>query len=265
MTKLLTRPALLLALVSFPAVAQTDAPPPVLLIQRELVKPGKGPAHNEWESGWPRAFAQANWPHNYLAMTALSGNNEAWFLLGYPSFSAMEKEMGAMDANATLTNEMKRLGAGESDYLETTSSIIAQYMPTLSHGGPINLAKMRYFEVLRFTMKPGHDQDFIRGVTLYGEGSTKAKLDNHWATYQVVSGLAAGSYLLFIPMSSISMFDTRVAEDNAVMTALGAADRAAFGRVYTDGVASSQSQIFAFNPKMSYVSKAMKDADPFWR
>jgi hypothetical protein len=267
MTNLLTRTTLLVALTSLPLAAQTmpPGPPAVLWIQRELVKPGKNSAHNDWEAGWPRAFAQSNWPTTYLAMNAMSGPNEAWFLIGYPSFAAMEKDLAATDANATLTTEMKRLGAGESEYVETTSSILARYVPSLSHNPQVNLPKMRYFEVIRYTMKPGHDPDFARGANLYAEGSTRGKVDNHWATFQVVSGLPAGTYLVFVPMSSISTFDTGTADDNAIMTALGADKAAALGKVMTDGVATVQSQIFAFNPKMSYVGKDMKDADPFWR
>jgi hypothetical protein len=39
----------------------------------------------------------------------------------------------------------------------------------------------------------------------------------------------------------------------------------ALNKLVLDGVATYQSQIFAFNPKMSYVNKEMKAADPFWR
>ena len=65
----LTRTAWILAVVAAaPLSAQmtgTQPPPPVLLIQRELEKPGKGTAHNQWEAGWPAAFAKANLP-DYL-------------------------------------------------------------------------------------------------------------------------------------------------------------------------------------------------------
>ncbi|MEO7136682.1 MAG: hypothetical protein ABI037_03100 [Gemmatimonadales bacterium] len=47
--------------------------PKVLLIFREQVKPGKDSAHEKVEAGWPRAFAKAKWPTNYLAMTTMTG------------------------------------------------------------------------------------------------------------------------------------------------------------------------------------------------
>ncbi len=265
------RTTLLLSAVSVaPLAAQTAAvnpppPPSVLWIQRELVKPGKGSAHNEWEAGWPAAFGKSNWPTTYLAANALTGSNEAWFFIGYPSFEAMEKDMGQMDANASLTAEMKRLGAGESDFLESTSGVLAQYIPSVSYKPVVDIPKMRYFEILRYAMKPGHEGDFIKAATIYKDGFTKAGIDNHWATYRVVSGMPAGTYLVIVPMRSLSMFDRTGSEDEAMARALGPEQMGALGKLVTDGVATVQSQIFAFNPKMSYVSKEWKAADPFWR
>jgi hypothetical protein len=265
MTRMLRTTLLLTVAYAGPIVAQTNAPPPVLWIQRELVKPGKGSAHNDWEAGWPAAFGRANWPTNYLAMNALSGTNEAWFLIGYPSFEAMERDMAQMDANASLTAEIKRLGAGESDYVETTSAVLTQYLPSLSYRPDIDIAKVRYFEVLRYAMKPGHEGDFGKAATLYKDGFTKAGIDNHWATYRVVSGMPGGTYLVFVPIRSLSMFDRTGSEDEAMARALGAEKMNALNKLVTDGVATVQSQVFALNPKMSYVSKETKAADPFWR
>jgi len=268
MTRILRTTLLLAAVVAAPLVAQTatmPGPPPVLWIQRELVKPGKGSAHNDWEAGWPAAFAKANWPTNYLGMNAMSGTNEAWFLIGYPSFAAMEKDMASTDANASLTSDLKRLSAGESDYVETTSQILAQYIPSLSYKPEIDLAKQRYFEVVRYTMKPGHDGDFWKASTIYRDAYVKGGLDNHWAIYRVVSGLPGGTYLVILPMRSLSQWDRIDTEDAAMAKAAGEAQMNALGKLVADGVATVQSQIFALNPKMSYVSKEMKAADPFWR
>ena len=37
-------------------------------------------------------MAKANWPTHYIAMTTVTGPSEAWFLTGYPSFAAWEKD-----------------------------------------------------------------------------------------------------------------------------------------------------------------------------
>lgn len=268
MRKMLRTTLLLTVAYAGPLVAQTTAmngPPSVLWIQRELVKPGKGSAHNDWEAGWPAAFGKANWPTNYVAMNAISGTNEAWFLIGYPTFDAMEKDIANTDANASLTAEMKRLGAGESEYVESTRGVLAQYVPGLSYKPGVDLAKMRYFEVLTYAMKPGHDGDFAKAASLYRDGYTKAGIDSHWAIYRVVSGLPSGTFLVFIPLRSLSTFDKSMTEGEAMSRALGADQMSALNKLVLDGIATYQSQVFAFNPKMSYVGKEMKAADPFWR
>jgi hypothetical protein len=267
--KALARTAWLLTVVSAaPLVAQmtgSQPPPPVLLIQRELVKPGKGPAHNQWESGWPAAFAKANYPTNYIGMNALSGINEAWFLIGYPSFDALEKDNARMDADASLGAELRRLYTGESDFVESTRAVMAAYIPGISHNPNVDLSKMRYFEVITYTMRPGHDGDFLRAAGMVRDGFTKAGIDVPWATYHVVSGAPAGTYYVFLPFRSLAAMDKGASNWAAMTTALGAEQTGALGKLITDGVATEQSQIFSMNPKMSYVSKEMKAADPFWR
>jgi hypothetical protein len=267
--KTLTRTALILAVVAAaPLSAQmtgTQPPPPVLLIQRELVKPGKGTAHNQWEAGWPAAFAKANYPTTYLGMNAITGINEAWFLVGYPSFDAVEKDQARSDADASLTAELRRLSAGESDYLESTRSVLASYVPSVSYKPNVDLSKMRYFEILTYAMKPGHDGDFFKAAGLVRDGYTKAGLGNPWAIYRAVSGMPTGTFYVFLPFSSLAMFDRGPSDSEAMGRALGPDQMNALNKLVLDGVATYQSQIFALNPKMSYVGKEMKAADAFWR
>src|SRR5439155_1335832 len=60
-------------------------PPPYLEIFREEVKVGRAGAHVQTEAGWPRAFAKAKIPNNYIAMTTIYGPTEAWFFEGHGS------------------------------------------------------------------------------------------------------------------------------------------------------------------------------------
>jgi len=267
--KALARTLCLLTVVSAsPLAAQmtgSQPPPPVLLISRELVKPGKSAGHNQWEAGWPAAFAKANYPTNYIGMNAMSGINEAWFLTGYPSFDAMEKDYARMDADASLRAEQRRLYAGESDYVESTRGVLAAYVPSVSYKANVDLSKMRYFEILTYTMKPGHEGDFIKAAGIVRDGYTKAGIDQPWAIYRVVSGMPAGTFYVFLPMRTLGSLDKGPSNDEAMGRALGPDQTNALDKLVLDGVATSQSQIFAFNPKMSYVSKEMKAADPFWR
>lgn len=242
-------------------------PPPILYIQRELIKPGKSVAHNEWESGWAAAFSRANHPTGYIGMNAVTGVNEAWFLIGFPSFDAMEKDQAKIEANAPLAAENRRLTAGESEFVETTRGIVAAYVPEASYRPNIDVARMRYFEVLTFVARPGRDADFLRGAGIVRDGFTKAGIDQPFAVYRAISGTpAAGTFYIFLPMRSLASLDKGPSNWEAMMRAVGSEQMAAFVKATTDGVMTSQSQIFAFNPKMSYLTKEMKASDPaFWK
>lgn len=124
---------------------------------------------------------------------------------------------------------------------------------------------MRYIEVIRFTMKPGHEGDFTKIANIYRDASAKAGIDNHFAVYQVVSGLPGGTFRVFLPLRSLAAFDRSGPEGDALVKAAGPDKMKEMGKLVTDGYATSQSQVFALNPKMSYVGKDMKAADPFWR
>lgn len=246
--------------------ATMNAPPAVLLIQREDVKPGKAVAHEQWESGWPAAFAKANYPTHYLAMTSISGPNEAWFLTGYPSFEAMEKDNAAMDANTALSTESKRLSAGDGEFLTSSNAILAVNMPAMGYGPPVDIAKMRYFNVLTYRMRPGHAADFEKMATMMQGAYTKAKLNHRWAVYRIASGAPSGTYLVLLPMRSLSELDAGATEDASIGKALGADGGAALNKMSNDGIIVSTSQIMALSPKMSYMSAAVKARDPsFWK
>ena len=124
---------------------------------------------------------------------------------------------------------------------------------------------MRYFEILTYSMKPGHTGDFIKAAGIVRDGYTKASLDQPWAVFRAVSGMPAGTFYVFLPMRSLAALDKGMSDDEAMGRALGPEQMSALDKLVLDGVATSQSQVFAFNPKISYVSKEMKAADPFWR
>nr|MDQ6872053.1 hypothetical protein [Gemmatimonadota bacterium] len=155
--------------------------------------------------------------------------------------------------------------AGESDYVENTRTVLASYVPSVSYKPNVDLSKMRYFEIITYAMKPGHEGDFIKAAGLVRDGYSKAGLDNPWAIYRAVSGMPSGTFYVFVPFRSLATFDRGPSDDEAMGRALGPDQMNALNKLVLDGVATSQSQIFALNPKMSYVSKEMKAADAFWR
>lgn len=241
-------------------------PPKVLTIFREMVKPGKNRAHSEWEKGWPAAYKKANYSTPYLGMTSMSGPNESWYLVGYESWDAMEKDSKMSDANAALTAELRRLGAGDGEFLSDTRAVIAEYVPGLSYRAKVDLSKARYMDVSTFRMRPGHDGDFGKVAAMFVDAYTKANIDAPWAVYRVVTGMLGTTYLVMTPMRSLAMMDRGAADFKAWSEKMGSEGMAAMNKMVSDGVAVADDQLFSFSPEMSYVSAAFKAGDPsFWK
>jgi hypothetical protein len=91
-----------------------DAPPNYLNITREMTKPGVGPAHEKLEMGWPQAFTKADWPTHYLAMTSVTGPPEAWFITGYDSAEAAEKDADNFAKNTAAAHHERTAGAANA-------------------------------------------------------------------------------------------------------------------------------------------------------
>jgi hypothetical protein len=270
-TLALLTPAVVLCLASAPAAGQEAAsmksPPKVMQIFVESVKPGKGVAHTKVEAGWPAAFRKANWPTHYLAMTSVTGPAEAWFMSGYDSFEAVTTDQQNIDQNATLTRELERLSQLDGDLLSGTRGVIASYRPDLSYRmDEVDLAPMRYVALTIVTLKPGYDSAYADIRKLVNTGHQKAGFEEHWAVYQVASGMPGPAYLLMIPMKSFQEMDAaEVNHGKLYQDALGEAGRQQLREFARTAIVSSDSRIFAFSPKMSYPSDEMVARDPkFW-
>jgi len=260
-----------MALLSSSAVtvaAQSAGPPPppnVLQIFREEVKVGRGAEHANYETGWLTTYGKYKDPTPYLGMVSNTGPNEAWFLVGYPSFEAMEKDNDRQQANTPMQAELRKLMKGDAEYISNSVGMTLELVPELTHGPNVAIPRMRYMEVVTYRVRPGHDADFIKAATMYRDAAVKGNTGAPWAVYRMVSGAPAGTFLVIIPMKSLSTWDKQDESGAIIMRGMG--DQAAtFGKIVSDGIASYTSQLFEFNPKMSYVTKEWKAANPsFWK
>jgi hypothetical protein len=260
---------LFLAPALTPSFAQTPAPagpPKVLQIFREQVKPGKGAAHEKVEAGWPKAFAKAKWPTHYIALSSMTGPPEAWFLSGYESFAAMGADQQNVEQTPALLRELDQLAAQDGELLTGTRSITAVYREDLSYRPSVNIGEMRYFTITMFTLRPGYDSAFAESRKLVHAGHEKARMDEHWAMFQVTSGMVTPTYLLFLPMKALQEADlAQESHAKPYQDALGPEGRRQLREFSQAGVQSTESYLFQMSPKMSYPSKEVVAADPaFW-
>jgi hypothetical protein len=128
-----------------------------------------------------------------------------------------------------------------------------------------SLPKCRHMAVTVLRIKYGQDAELAQAAKLLIDGDDKSGSDQPVLAYQVVSGGPSGTYLLFSPMDSLAHMDAAPARMAAARQAMGERNRQHFDTLAPDVVQSSESLLFAFNPRMSYVSKEFAAADPdFW-
>ena len=241
-------------------------PPKVLVIQREFVKPGKqGSAHEKTEGAFVRAMMAAKWPTHYLGMDSLSGPSRSLFFIGYDSFAGWEKDSMAMMKNPSLSAAFDRAAQDDGELLSRYETGVFTYNEEYSLRAPVNIGQMRLMEITAFKIRAGHRKDWDALVKMYKAAYEKAVPDAHWAMFETMYGTDI-SYLLITPMKSASEVDSEMAADTAFRKAMSDEDAKKAAELSAASIESAESNLFLFNPKISYPSDTWVKADPsFWK
>ncbi len=245
------------------------APPKVLVTQLEMLKPGvSGAPHMKTESAFVQAMTAAKWPTHYLGMDSMSGASRALFLVGYDSFAAWEKDTLATQKNATLSSALDRASVVDGQLLSGYLGGVFVYREDLSlRPHTTNAPQSRYFEIMRFKIRQGHDQEWEELVKMYIDGYSKATQTQHWVVFQSMYGADNGGvYIVFNSMKSLAEVDGGMADSKKFADQLGADGMKKVSELTAACVQDVQVNLFAFNPKMSYVADTWVKADPtFWK
>jgi hypothetical protein len=250
------------------AQSEGTAVPKVLQITREYVKPGKaGQAHEKTEAAFVQAMAKAKWPVHYLALTSLSGKQRALFMTRYPSFEAYEKDGTAVEKNAALSAALERADLADGELLESEDQGVFVYEEEMSLRPRPDLSHMRFMEISVYHVRPGHDKDWEEAVKMVKAAYEKAVPDAHWGMFRQVYGGDGGTYLVLSAHETLAQIDRGLLEDDKKFTsAMGEDGMKKLEELIAAGVESSQHQLFAFSPSMSYIYDDWIKSDPdYWK
>jgi len=241
-------------------------PPKVLVATREYTKPGKsGTIHDKTESLFVQAMMRAKWPTHYLAVESLSGKSRALFFTGYESFEAFEKDTKAVEKNAALTAALDHAGEVDGDLLSETDGAVLVFREEYSLRPEVDIAHTRYFEISSWQVKQGHDKDWDEIVKLVKAAYEKIP-GAHWAAYQAIFGSPDTTYIVFNPLKSLDEVDKNFAADKEFEAALGEEGGKKLSELSAAAIESSQTNLFAINPRMSYPADDWVAGDPqFWK
>jgi hypothetical protein len=129
----------------------------------------------------------------------------------------------------------------------------------------VAIATMRYMQISRITIRPGHQGEWEELVKMLWSAEQKTDPDHHIALYQSAYGWENGGvWLLMSPLKSLDEVDKMDANSAKFRENIG--DMKHYRELAAAAIESSQRNLYAFDPSMSYVSDDWVKADPsFWK
>ncbi|MGB0035281.1 MAG: hypothetical protein WBP79_07400, partial [Candidatus Acidiferrales bacterium] len=182
------------------------------------------------------------------------------------SFEAWEKDAMAQQKNEAFSAGFAHASLVDGELLEGFDQSVWTYSEEGSNAGGIEISHMRYFEIERFQIRAGHEKEWNDIVKLVKPALIKANPDTHWAMYYGVYGVPALTAIVITPLRSATEIDHAMAQEPKFGAALGDDGMKKLSELSAIAIESSETNLFAFNPRMSYVEESWVKADPdFWK
>jgi hypothetical protein len=256
----------ILAMAQSKMPAGPGSPPLILQRFREVVKIGRNDAHEALEHTWANAYAKSKLPVYSIAMTSMTGPNDAWWMSGYSSFKDFDEANASIAKNKELAATISQFSAKDVENISDGISTIWVLRQDLSYRDSVDWSHMHAYEVLTVRARPGHNDDVKKIAEKLAATHKAARTSAHWAMYQGLMGVPDGTYMVLIPHASIADLDVGMREDALFAKALGEVGGRELDKLSADGVISVETNLFAVSAKMSYVSDAWRAADAdFWK
>jgi hypothetical protein len=255
----------LLVVWTTPSFTQSaPAPPAILQVYRDQVKPGKMAEYVRVEGDAAHACARAGtWP--YLTVQAITGPQEVWFVSGFDSYAAMEKSAEPFARSATLAAELGKLMEAKATLVNDPHTVFLEYREDLGRNKGLMSTQTRFFNVTVVRVFPGHEKEFEDSQRIVRSVRERAGAADNRVVYQVVSGMPGNTYMVFSPYHSFH-------EAGEALGPFGQDDdlddstRSRLRDLRGVAVQSSETQVFAISPPMSNPEGEWLVDDPeFWR
>ena len=241
--------------------------PKVMVIIREYTKPGKaGMVHEKAESAFIQAMARANWPTHYLAVTSLSGRARALFLTRFASLEDWERDNNGVEKNAALSSALDKALEADGALLDSVDQGVFLFNEEQSLRPRPDLAQMRYLEISAYHVRPGHNKEWREAVKMVKEAYEKGVPTAHWGMFDQIFGGEGGTHLVLTARKSLAEDEQGAEDQKKFAAAMGEDGMKKLDELVAAAIESSQHQVFAFNPRMSYIYPEWAKEDPdFWK
>jgi hypothetical protein len=252
-----------------PAAAQIPsgvAPPPKYIYLSNIsIKPNMSSAFTQDESAEVQAQRAANAPIHYFGMLSFTGSPHALFFAGFDSFADMQKQHDQAMSDTKLQGTLKSTDADEAAALSQTYGSIYKYRDDLSLNAAVDISQERFFDITLFHVRYGHYDDFEHLVKLYAKAYSSIP-NSHWAMFEKLYGEDSDrTFILVTPIKALAEEDQAMIDGDNLPKTVGADQMQLMHELGSQTVESSESDLFAIIPQISYVPDAWLTASPdFW-
>jgi hypothetical protein len=257
--------------VASAALAQHEAgtstgPSKYLFLENVELKPNMGFPYLKAQGDEVQAERAAKAPGHYLGMWGITGSGHVLYMHGFDAFGDLQKDHEATFATPKLMEAMKTNNAAQAGSIATDHSSIYTYEKDLSLNANLDLAKMRFMRIILFHVKSGHNEEFRHLAKVFVKGYQSTLPDAHWAMFQKAYGVDSDkTYILVIPMASLAEVDAMVGGDKKFADGVGEDQLAIMFKGLDAALESSETDLFAFDPQLSYVPDSWLTSSPdFW-
>lgn len=234
--------------------SQHTGPGKYLLLTDVNLKPGQGGAFQKLESDEAQAMRAANAPNHHIGMWAITGGSHVVYMHSFDSFADLQKNHDATMAMSKLMDTMRTDNAAEAPLVAERHTSIYSYEPDLSLNAHSDISKMRFMRIIIFHVRRGHDEDFKDVVKQFAKAYQSSLPEARWAMFEKRYGIGSdNTYILCTVLASLSSVDVMRDNGKKFDAAVGADQLKTLRTGMDAAVESSESDLFAFGPQISYV------------
>jgi len=242
-----------------------NPPPKYIYLSNIAIKPNMSGSFIADESSEVQAQRAAKAPINYFGMLSITGSPHALFFAGFNSFADMQKQHDQAMSDTKLQGTLKSTDADEAAALSQTYGSIYKYRDDLSLNSAIDISQMRFFDITLFHVRYGHYEDWEHLVKLYAKAYSSIA-NAHWAMFEKLYGEDSDrTFILVTPIKALAEEDQAMIDGDSLPKTVGADQMQLMRELGSQTVESSESDLFAIVPQISYVPDAWLTASPdFW-
>ncbi|HZP32151.1 MAG TPA: hypothetical protein VFB23_02220 [Candidatus Acidoferrales bacterium] len=236
------------------------------MVHQEL-KPGRVGAYEDLESSIARIYNRENISAYWVELESITGPPEVLSLNFYDSSEEMARAMDVL--NSALAAHPELVQMQDKLLQENTTSgttVLAIRREDMGYrANTIDFSKMRFLRVSTVFAHPGYERAFMETQWSLSEASEKVHAQAAWAVYEVIGGLPEPAFVIVTPMESLQEVAGIFEANDSVRKSEGGALQQHLQEMARVAYNSSDTRLFAVEPKVSHVSKQFAASDTqFW-